>query len=634
MADNHLLRIRKGEFSRLPVNKVAGTIYVTTDEKAMYVDISATERIRLGQIIEVKNLTEWQNLKPPYSQEGFYYIVDDNALIKYTGNGTTHSWQQINAPTDLSDLKTGISNLEGAVGSKTDTSEKDTAFGRIKKNAEDIATNASDIDGLDTRLTTAEGEIDTLQSEMDAVEKKADDNETNIGTLQTGVNDLNTLVGAKSDASTADTAFGRIKKNTENIATNTNNITKLKTDLGTNDKTDGSTAFTRIAALEGSVATNSGNITTNANAIKTLQSSDSAQNTSIENLNTTVYGSANGQTNTDEGLVNKVAALREDLGNKSDDNTGSGTAFARIADLRSKIATNTTKIGENATAISENATAISGLGTRLTTAETGITGLKDRLDLAEPKITTLQEDVGDLEDSVNALDTAINGNTGILKTIGSSGDAASASGSLYARIAYNKSQIESNDSDIANIGKLIGQSTDSDSDTLYGLINSKVDKTTYATDKAALEKKIDDEILSANAMKYISTTSKVPTGTFSIGDTYVASVKIFNVPTDASGATTTTAYPGDLLIANGTEDPASGTINSATLYWDVVDTGYNASHEDKLTGADNAIQLTSYADAPLGSVAFESKVVNGNTSALTVTVANDKVTLAVEWEDF
>lgn len=642
MAD--LLRIRKGLFGSLPTDKVAGTIYVTTDEKAMYVDVDNSTRIRLGQIIEVKNLTEWQNLKPPYSQEGFYYIVDDNALIKYTGNGTTHSWQQINAPTDLSDLESDIQDLQALVGnSDTEGLRKKIADNStaIAENASDIAQNTSDIAQNASDISTLKGTIG--KDDTEGLRLRIKNNETDIGNLKIGVSDLNTLVGTKDDASTADTAFGRIKKNAENTTTNTSNINKLRTDLGTNDKNDGSTAFSRIADLEESVGTNTSNITKNANAIKTLQSSDTTQNASIEKLNTTVYGSADGNTNTDSGLVNKVEALRTDLGNKSEDNDGSGSAFARIADLRSKIDDNADAIGSSddvASAsgslyarIKQNASDISGLNTTVNEQGEAIDDLTDRVKTAEDEIDALQGTVGDttkgLVKQVTDLDAAINGNTGILKTIGSSADPASASGSLYARIAYNKNQIESNDTDITNLGALIGTRSDAQADkTAFQLIDEKVDKTTYATDKAALEQKIDDEINAANSMTFITGVSKAADlpSTAKKGDTYVVE--------EGFGA----YEPGDLLIATGdetaTDSDGNTYIPASGLTWTHVKTGYNESHQDSLIGANNAISLTSYIGTPLGSVAFESKTVNGKTSALTVSVANDKVTLAVEWEDF
>ncbi len=84
---------------------VNGTIYVTTDEKAMYVDLDNT-RIRLSQIITLTTY-DWQTLTPPYSTEAFYYLSDSNALLKYTGN----AWVQINSTKDLRDALTGLGFL-------------------------------------------------------------------------------------------------------------------------------------------------------------------------------------------------------------------------------------------------------------------------------------------------------------------------------------------------------------------------------------------------------------------------------------------------------------------------------------------------------------------------------------------
>lgn len=87
-------------------NKVAianGTIYVTTDEKAMYVDLDG-KRIRLSQIVNIPDTQTWQNLTPPYSTEAFYYIVDANALLKYTGT----AWVQINSTAELDALLAGL----------------------------------------------------------------------------------------------------------------------------------------------------------------------------------------------------------------------------------------------------------------------------------------------------------------------------------------------------------------------------------------------------------------------------------------------------------------------------------------------------------------------------------------------
>lgn len=72
-----------------------GTIYITTDEKAMYVDLDGS-RIRLSQIVTLDTYA-WQSLEPPYSEEAFYYLSDSNALLKYV-NG---AWKQLNSTADI-----------------------------------------------------------------------------------------------------------------------------------------------------------------------------------------------------------------------------------------------------------------------------------------------------------------------------------------------------------------------------------------------------------------------------------------------------------------------------------------------------------------------------------------------------
>lgn len=87
-----MLNFKKGVYSALPKTISEGTIYVTTDEKAMYVDISSTERIRLGQICVVDTIEAWENLKPPFSQEAFYYVIESNALLRNNGTAEAPKW--------------------------------------------------------------------------------------------------------------------------------------------------------------------------------------------------------------------------------------------------------------------------------------------------------------------------------------------------------------------------------------------------------------------------------------------------------------------------------------------------------------------------------------------------------------
>jgi hypothetical protein len=115
-------------------------------------------------------------------------------------------------------------------------------------------------------------------------------------------------------------------------------------------------------------------------------------------------------------------------------------------------------------------------------------------------------------------------------------------------------------------------------------------------------------------------TNKLPT-TAAIGDTYVVSVAFGGY------------QPGDLLIATAkegaVEDADTGKLPAAGLEWTHVKTGYDASLEQSVTTVDGKIQLTSAVGANNGQVEFVS-----DGSAATVNVANNKVTIGMEWEDF
>ena len=155
-------------------------------------------------------------------------------------------------------------------------------------------------------------------------------------------------------------------------------------------------------------------------------------------------------------------------------------------------------------------------------------------------------------------------------------------------------------------------------DTVEGSVKQQI-----KVAKEALQAEIDADIRAANAMEFIdgvANSSALP-ATAKNGDTYVA-----------EGAFTlngSQVLPGDLLIATGSEDVDTGLITNPT--WRIVHTGYDATLEQTLKTVDGKIQLTSaVGNANNGAVTFEAKV---GTSA-TVAVANNTVTIGIEWDNF
>lgn len=176
-----------------------GSIFVTTDEKAMYVDLPGG-RIRVGQIVTLDTTEDWTKLEPPYSTEAFYYIINANALLKWTGK----EWKQINSTQAITveinalkdrvkaiedaDFGTQIATVSGAVGAlntwkaTADTAitstlpqsiqEAKTAAGNAQTKADsahDVATQAkSAIDNETTGLAAAHTAATTAQGRANA----------------------------------------------------------------------------------------------------------------------------------------------------------------------------------------------------------------------------------------------------------------------------------------------------------------------------------------------------------------------------------------------------------------------------------------------------------------------------------
>lgn len=116
----NLLNFKFGQFSKLPIDTKAGTVYVTTDEQAMYIDLpeslednASVKRIRIGDIVVKQNARE---AVPPFSEGAFYYFVDENALLRWNGSG----WTQVNS---VSDVQANITDLTKTVNDEISRSK-------------------------------------------------------------------------------------------------------------------------------------------------------------------------------------------------------------------------------------------------------------------------------------------------------------------------------------------------------------------------------------------------------------------------------------------------------------------------------------------------------------------------------
>lgn len=164
-----MLNFKYGLHENLPAydSSRVGSIYVTTDEQAMYVDLPAG-RIRVSQLITLSGISEWEKLTPPYSTEAFYYIADANALLKYNGK----DWVQINSTKAITDA---LSALEASVKNQLENFESrlddhDATIGSLTADVGQLKTDVQTVQGTvnnhDSRLEVAEKDLSTLKNDL------------------------------------------------------------------------------------------------------------------------------------------------------------------------------------------------------------------------------------------------------------------------------------------------------------------------------------------------------------------------------------------------------------------------------------------------------------------------------------
>ena len=120
--------------SKAPIRE--GTIYVTTDERAMYLDISDSQRIRLGDFIEVANIDALPSTGANAS--ALYYATEENVLAKY--NGT--KWVQIN-PDNWFEIQSFAQSLSSAKDASNVTTVTVSTTLKQKNEAGNLAASGS-----------------------------------------------------------------------------------------------------------------------------------------------------------------------------------------------------------------------------------------------------------------------------------------------------------------------------------------------------------------------------------------------------------------------------------------------------------------------------------------------------------
>ena len=238
---------KKGLLAQLPSTYAEGTFYVTTDERALYLDIDSSNRIRISDFQIVDNIAVLGSIETP-NESTLYYAEEENTLAKYNGD----SWNYINPDTGATSIEvTGSGNAVTAATYDSDsrkiTLTKGTTFATPTDVDSKISAKVGEIEGtvkayvdgktegiaseselteLKNRMSTAESDINTLEGLVGetAVGTQIDNKIAALDLANTyetkGAADeaKTAIIGTTSDASTVDTIKGAKKYTDEKAA--------------------------------------------------------------------------------------------------------------------------------------------------------------------------------------------------------------------------------------------------------------------------------------------------------------------------------------------------------------------------------------------------------------------------------
>lgn len=585
-----LLNFKYGLLANLPATGAPGTVYVTSDERAMYVDLPTSvegesQRIRIGDFRQYNNLAELtadiSNGTPAegldtskISETAFYYCVAENALLKWNKNEA--KWVQINGTAQIT---ANISNLQNAVfGTGDGTNGLVSKVGALETSVSTNATAITDItkEGgvIDTRVKALD---DDLQAQID-----------NITKAETGA----IAVAVKAEA---DRAAAAEKKNSDAIAANGTAI---------------STNAQGIAANKAAIESN------DADILKLQQDLAALQGTG------------------EGSVVEQLGALKEELvGDANTKNTIMGAQ--KTADDAAAAATaNTTSITELGTAVAQTyikKTDAPGYGDILTKTDAG-TIYATKTELANEKAALLGADVTvagstTIKGAYLHADAALQkatANVTSIQTAQNRADAAYelANGKIDAAgvEAYGYATVDYVDEAVAG---LLGKSTDAaTANTIHG---AKAAAAAVQGEVDALETTVaqlaSDIGKLSNVMNFVGAIDPSVTEGYETGDVGI-------VAADGNSAGKEYVFDGSKWVELGDVGPESARLTAVEGEVDTLNTivGLTADAGLQKKVADNAASIgaldTAYKDADTATL----KSAKGYT--------DDQITAHLEWGTF
>lgn len=354
----------------------------------------------------------------------------------------------------------------------------------------------------------------------------------------------------------------------------------------------------------------------------------------------------------------RLTAIEEILGSSEGEGT-EGTLVSRVTELENTIGDSESGLVAD---ISTNAGKIDNLTERVQTMEAAV---EQKADKATVEGLATQIGTKASQEDLNSTNQAVSQHTESINSINSSISTLNETTSNHAtRIQTLEGSVQSNSEEIAKkasqealnaTNQEVAKKANSEDlqklntrvvtvETAIGNSNSGLIKDVADLDERLqtaegtlenlpeeLNTTINEKINAANAMNYIGTLApneegvvEWPSGNVRAGDTYVASSDFFDTALGGKSV-----YAGDLLIASGEEDKNSGFI-TGTITWNVVNTGYQAAHDQFLSVDENKIVLSSHIDSETTSVEIAG---SGNINVTTDT-DNNKIIINMVWGTF
>lgn len=575
------LLFKWGNHASLPASVSAndvGTLFFTKDEGGLYVGTEsgkAPRRIQ-GVVQYYANLEQFKKeTLPPYSEDIIYYIASENALVKWTGdsigeNGTIESGKFTVLNVTASEFNS-LSNNVNTLATKIGSATDTTNNNSVWEELESLT-------GLIDIAARPEGNSSSVWAQLN---KLANDIAALSGGSGNSLSALNDKIDLEiKNRGDADTAINNLIGGLSSSKADADKVyTKDETDDLLDAKANASSVYTKDEADD--------LLDAKANA-SSVYTKDEI-NTTVEGINNNISTLTTTKANANDVYTkNKVDELLGAKANATDVYTKDEANDLLDAKANSTDVYTKDEIDDTVEAINGDISELS-------------TNKADKSEIyTQNQIDTKLSAKADASDvyTTGQIDTKLNAKA----------DASS---------VYTKTEIDGKVSTINNSINTLSNNKADKSDVETELAK-KADKTDFAENGAYstwVKNKITSQLQAAEAMIYMGSISKasdlLSKTNAEAGHTYVLTA----IDTAAAGR------PGDLFVAN--QD------NPTTLaHWDHVKTGYDASLEQHLSADADGIKLT-FFDNTVETIAVES--VNEN---ITVEVANNKISIGMEWGSF